>query len=59
VLVLPLLAPVSRLFLVEVFAVFAAFGNVLLFCWREEATGDLFKEFVGNLLCAVAESLEG
>jgi hypothetical protein len=59
VLVVPLLAPVSCLFFVEVFAVFAAFGDVLLFCWCEEAAGDFFKEFVGNLLCAVAESLEG
>jgi len=37
----------------------AAFVDFPLFCWREVATGNLLEEFVGNLLCAVADRLEG
>jgi hypothetical protein len=42
-----------------VFTVLALFFNVFLFCWSEETTWYLFEKLVGNLLCAVAKSLEG
>jgi type IV secretory pathway TrbL component len=43
----------------SVFAIFAVLLDFLLFCWREVASGDLFEELVRNLLCAVADGLEG
>jgi hypothetical protein len=35
-----------------------AFFDLLLFGWREEATWDLFEEFVGNLFGAVTNGFE-
>lgn len=53
-----LLALVSRLVLVAALAIFTPVLDVFLLVWCEEATWYLFKELVGNLLCAVAQSLE-
>jgi hypothetical protein len=44
--------------ILSVLAIFAVFVDFLLFCWREEATGDFLEDFVGYLLSAVADGFE-
>lgn len=51
-------APVSLSGLVFL-TVFAVLSSVFLFLWGEVTAWDLVKKLVGNLLCAVAKSLEG
>jgi hypothetical protein len=43
----------------SVFALFAVLLDFLLFCGCKIASGDFLEELVRNLLCAVADGLEG
>jgi hypothetical protein len=51
-------APTGFLFALAALAVFLVVFALLLLCWGKKAAGNLLKEAVWNLLCAVVDGFE-